>query len=206
LLGESPLAIVAHPSLAASSPLQLIELARQQGGKLSYGTPGNGTPMHFAAETFVAQSGISMLHIPYRGGAAALTDLLGGQIPLAVVGVPPAVPYAKSGKLRVIAVTGDKRSPALPDVPAVAELAGFAGYRFTNWMGLYAPARTPQQLIAELAATAARILREPQTREKLMAQGVEPVGNSPTEFGAFIRAERERYSRIAKQRNIRGDV
>ncbi len=116
------------------------------------------------------------------------------------------VPYAKSGRLRALAVTGSKRSVALPEVPAVAELPGFAGYRFTNWMGLYAPARTPQPVIERLAASVAAILREPQTREKLLAQGIAPVGNSSKEFAAFIRAERERYSRIAKEKNIRGDV
>ena len=206
LLGESPLVIAAHPSVAAASLQELIALAKRQPNRLSYGTPGNGTPMHFAAEAFVVGAGISMLHVPYRGGAAAVSDLLGGQIPLAVIGIPPVVPYAKSGRLRALAVTGSKRSVALPEVPAVAELPGFAGYRFTNWMGLYAPAHTPQPVIERLAASVAAILREPQTREKLLAQGIDPVGNSSKEFAAFIRAERERYSRIAKEKNIRGDV
>jgi len=206
LLGESPLVIAAHPSVPAASLAELVALAKQQPGRLAYGTPGSGTPMHFAAEAFVAGAQISMVHVPYRGGAAAVSDLLGGQVPLAVVGIPPVVPYAKSGRLRVLAVTGGKRSIALPDVPAVSELAGFAGYRFTNWMGLYVPAHTPQPIVDRLSASIAAILREPQTREKLLSQGIEPAGTSPSEFAAFIKAERERYSRIAKEKNIRGDV
>ena len=203
LIGETPLVIVAHPSVAVRSLQDVFALAKKQPGKLSYGTPGNGSTMHFAGESLNAIAGISIMHVPYRGAAPAVADLLGGQVPLGIVGMPPTVPHAKSGRLRVLAVTSSERSMAMPDVPAVAELAGFAGYRFTNWMGIFVPAKTPQQTVERLARQMAQIVRETQTSEKLLSQGVKPVGNSPSEFVAFLEDERGRYSKIAKERNIR---
>jgi tripartite-type tricarboxylate transporter receptor subunit TctC len=202
LIGETPLVIAAHPSVAARSLQEVFALAKKQPGKLSYGTPGNGSTMHFAGESLNAIAGISIMHVPYRGAAPAVADLLGGQVPLGIVGMPPTVPHAKSGRLRVLAVTSSERSVAMPDVPAVAELAGFAGYRFTNWMGVFVPAKTPQQAVERLALQMAQIVRETQTSEKLLSQGVKPVGNSPSEFVAFLEDERRRYSKIAKERNI----
>ena len=202
LIGETPLVIVAHPSVAVRSLQDVFALAKKQPGKLSYGTPGNGSTMHFAGESLNAIAGISIMHVPYRGAAPAVADLLGGQVPLGIVGMPPTVPHAKSGRLRVLAVTSSERSMAMPDVPAVAELAGFAGYRFTNWMGIFVPAKTPQQTVERLARQMAQIVRETQTSEKLLSQGVKPVGNSPSEFVAFLEDERGRYSKIARERNI----
>ncbi len=205
LIGETPLVIAAHPSVAAKSLQEVIALAKKQPGKLSYGTPGSGSTMHFAGESLNAIAGISITHVPYRGAAPAVTDLLGGQVPLGIVGMPPTVPHAKSGRLRVLAVTSSGRSAAMPDVPAVAELAGFTGYRFTNWMGMFAPAKTPQPAVERLALQMAQIVREPQTSEKLLSQGVNPVGNSPSEFVAFLKDERGRYSKIAKERHIHAE-
>ena len=202
LIGETPLVIAAHPSVAARSLQEVFALAKKQPGKLSYGTPGNGSTMHFAGESLNAIAGISIMHVPYRGAAPAVADLLGGQVPLGIVGMPPTVPHAKSGRLRVLAVTSSERSVAMPDVPAVAELAGFTGYRFTNWMGIFVPAKTPQQTVERLARQMAQIVRETQTSEKLLSQGVKPVGNSPSEFVAFLEDERGRYSKIARERNI----
>jgi tripartite-type tricarboxylate transporter receptor subunit TctC len=203
LIGETPLVIAAHPSLAAQTIQEFIALAKKSPGKFSYGTPGGGTPMHFAGESLTALAGIDIVHVPYRGAAPAVTDLLGGQVPIAIVGMPPVVPHAKSGKLRVLAVTSAKRSAAMPEVPAMAELPGFAGYRFTNWMGVFVPAKTPQAAIDKLAAAIAKIVREPAVKEKLLSQGVEPVGSSPAEFGDFLQAERQSYTKIAKERGIR---
>src|SRR5882672_502028 len=205
LIGETPLVIAAHPSVAARSLQEVFALAKKQPGKLSYGTPGNGSTMHFAGESLNAIAGISIMHVPYRGAAPAVADLLGGQVPLGIVGMPPTVPHAKSGRLRVLAVTSSERSVAMPDVPAVAELAGFTAYRFTNWMGIFVPAKTPQQAVERLALQMARIVRETQTSEKLLSQGVKPVGNSPSEFVAFLEDERRRYSKIAKERNIHAE-
>ncbi len=203
LIGETPLVIAAHPSLAAKTIQEFIALAKKSPGKFSYGTPGAGSTMNFAGESLNALAGINMVHVPYRGAEPAVTDLLGGQIPIAIVGMPPGGQLAKSGKLRVLAVTSAKRSAAMPEVPAMAELPGFAGYRFTNWMGVFVPAKTPQAVIDKLAAAIAKIVREPTVKERLLSQGVEPVGSSPAEFGAFLEAERQRYTEIAKERGIR---
>lgn len=205
LIGETPLVIAAHPSLSAKTIQELIGLAKSQPGKLSYATPGGGSSMHFAGESLNAIAGISMTHVPYRGAAPAVTDVLGGQVPVGIVGMPPTVQYAKSGRLRILAVTSAKRSPTMPDVPAMAELPGFAGYRFTNWMGVYVPARTSQTVVGRLAAQVAEIVREPATRDKLLASGVEPVGGTPGEFVDFLKAERQTYAKVANERGIHAD-
>ena len=203
LIGETPLVIAAHPSLPAKTLPEFLALAKASPGKYSYGTPGTGSSMQFAGESLNALAGISVVHVPYRGAAPVVTDLLGGQVPVGIVGMPPTVPHAKSGKLRILAVTSEKRSSAMPDVPAVAELPGMKGYRFTNWMGVYVPAKTPQAVIDRLAAEIAKIVREPAMREKLLSQGVEPVGDTTAEFAVFLKTEFDTYSKIAKDRNIR---
>jgi tripartite-type tricarboxylate transporter receptor subunit TctC len=205
LIGETPLVIAAHPSLPAKTLQEFIALAKAAPGKYSYGTPGGGSSMHYAGESINAVGKIDMQHVPYRGAAPAVADLLGGQVPIGIVGMPPTVPYAKSGKLRILAVTSAKRSAAMPDVPAVAELPGFAGYRFTNWMGVYVPAKTPQAVIDKLAAVIGQVVREPAMKEKLLSQGVEPVGGSPADFAAFLKTERQTYSKIAEERGIRAE-
>ena len=203
LIGETPLVIAAHPSLPAKSLQEFIALAKAAPAKYSYGTPGAGSSMQFAGESLNALAGISVVHVPYRGAAPVVTDLLGGQVPVGIVGMPPTVPHAKSGKLRILAVTSEKRSAAMPEVAAVAELPGMQGYRFTNWMGVYMPARSPQPVIDRLAAEIGKIVREPAMREKLLSQGVEPVGSTTAEFTGFLKAEFDTYSKIAKDRNIR---
>ena len=203
LIGETPLVIAAHPSVPAKNLAEFIALAKAAPGKYAYGSPGTGSSMQFAGESLNALAGISVLHVPYRGAAPVVTDLLGGQVPIGIVGMPPTVPHAKSGKLRILAVTSDKRSSAMPEVAAVAELPGMKGYRFTNWMGVYVAAKTPQPIIERLASELARIVREPAVREKLLSQGVEPVGDTTAEFGAFLRSESDAYSKVARERNIR---
>ena len=203
LIGETPLVLVTYPGYPAGALAEAIALAKKEPGKHAYGSPGNGSTMHFAGESLNAQAGIDLLHIPYKGAAPAINDLLGGQVPMAIVGMPPVVPHAKAGKLRVLAVTSEKRSSTMPDVPAIAELPGFKGYRFTNWMGVYVPAKTPPQVIERLASTLGKIVREPAIRQRLLSQGVEPIGNSTTEFAAFLDAERATYGRIARERGIR---
>jgi tripartite-type tricarboxylate transporter receptor subunit TctC len=205
LIGETPLVIAAHPSLPAKNIQEFITLAKAAPGKYSYGTPGTGSTMHYAGESLNALGHLDIQHVPYRGAAPAVADLLGGQVPLGIVGMPPTVPFAKSGKLRILAVTSAKRSAAMPDVPAVAELPGFADYRFTNWMGMYVPAKTPQALVDKLAATIDQIVHEPAMKAKLLLQGVEPAGGTSADFAAFLKTERETYSRIGKERGIRAE-
>lgn len=205
LVGETPLVIFAHPSVAARDLKELIAQAKREPGKLSYASPGNGSTMHFAGESLNGLAGVDILHIPYKGAAPAVSDVLGGQVPLGIVGMPPTVQHAKSGKLRILAVTSDKRSEAMPDVPAAHEVPGLQGYRFTNWMGLFAPAGTPAPVVERLSAEIARLVKEPGVREKLLSQGVDPAGLNPAEFTAFMRSESERYGTIAKARRIRAE-
>lgn len=202
LAGETPLALAVHPSLPANDLPALI--AQLKGGtKLSYGTPGAGSSMHFAGESLNQLAGTAMLHVPYRGAAPAVNDLLGNQVPIAITGMPPLVPHAKAGKLRILAVTTVKRSSALPDVPAVAELPGMQGFHFSNWMGLFAPAGTPQAIVEKLGPMVAQIVREPAVREALLGAGVEPAGLVTRDFDAFLASERQRYQAIAAARGIR---
>jgi len=203
LIGETPLVIIAHPSIPVKNISEFITLAKVNPGKYSYGTPGNGSSMQFAGESLNAIAGIDVLHIPYKGAAPALADALGGQIPLAIVGMPPTIAHAKTGKITILAVTSEKRSSAMPDVMTIAELPGMKAYRFTNWMGLFAPSKTSPDILSKLAMTTAKIVREPSIREKLLSLGVEPIGNSPKEFSDFLKQEHSTYSKIAVERNIK---
>ncbi len=205
LIGETPLAIAIHPAVPAKNIQELLALAKRSPGKLSYGMPGSGSSMQFAGESLKAIAGVFIVHIPYRGAAPAVADVLGGQVQIAIVGMPPVVGHHKSGKLRIVAVTSEKRSAATPDIPAMAELPGFAGYHFTNWQGVYAAAKTPKAVIDRMAAEIASVVREPAMRERLLAAGVDPLGLGPAEFTAFLARERNTYGRIAKARNIRAD-
>lgn len=203
LAGETPLVLVTHPSTPGKDLASFAAYAKSNPGKLSYGTPGNGSSMQFAGESFKAGSGAFILHIPYRGAAPAVNDVLGNQISMAIVGMPPVVPHAKSGKLRVLAVTTPKRSALMPEVPAVAEMPGMQNFRFSNWMGVFAPARTPAPVLERLSLEIARMMQEPATRERLLAAGVEPLGLIGKEFETFLAEERKRYGAIARERGIK---
>ena len=202
LVGDTPLVIVAHPSIPGNSIKEFAAYAKANPGKLSYATPGNGSSMHFAGESLKGSLGIFMTHIPYRGAAPAINDALGNQVGVAIVGMPPIVAHVKSGKLKALAVTTSKRSAAMPSVPSVSELPGMQNYQFTNWMGLFAPANTPPAIVQRLAGDIARIVKEPAIRERLAGGGVDALGLQGAEFAAFLDAERTRYKTIAKERNI----
>lgn len=203
LAGETPLVLVAHPSLPAKTLQEFVSYAKANPGKLSYGTPGNGSSMHFAGESLKASTGAFMVHIPYRGAAPAMNDVLGNQVGVVIVGMPPTVAHVKANRLRALAVTTAKRSSVMPDVPSVTELPGLKNYSFTNWMGVFAPAKTPAAIVDRLGAEIAKIVKEPATRDKLLAAGVEPMGLAGAEFTAFLTAERNRYKTIAKERAIK---
>jgi len=205
VIGETPLAIAVHPSVPAKTIQELLAYAKANPGKLSYGTPGSGSTMHFAGESLKAIAGIFIVHIPYRGAGPAVADLLGGQVPAGIMGLPPVVAPHKTGKLRILAVTSEKRSGTLPDVPAMAELPGFAGYNFTNWTGVFMAAKTPPGVIARLAAEIGKIVKEPAIRDKLISAGVDPLGLPTVEVVKFLAREKETYAKIAKARNIKAD-
>ena len=205
IIGDTPLAIVVHPSVPAKSIRELLDYAKKNPGKLSYATPGSGSSMHFAGESLKQLGGLFIVHIPYRGAAPAVSDLLGGQVPMGIVGMPPVVNPHKAGKLRIVAVTSEKRSAATPDIPALAELPGYAGYGFTNWTGVFMAAKTPPAVIERLSAEIGRIVKEPAVREKLLGAGVDPLGLSTADAVRFFAREKATYSKIAKARNIKAD-
>jgi tripartite-type tricarboxylate transporter receptor subunit TctC len=205
VIGETPLAIAIHPSVPARTIQELLVYAKANPGKLSYGTPGSGSSMHFAGESLKALGGIFIVHIPYRGAGPAIADLLGGQVPMGIAGLPPVVGPHKAGKIHILAVTSSKRSGALPDIPAMAELPGFAGYNFTNWTGVFMAAKTPPAVIERLAAEIGRAVQDPAVKEKLIGAGVDPLGLSTPDFVKFLAREKETYSRISKARNIKAD-
>jgi len=191
--------IVGHPSVKANTLRELIELAKREPGKLTFGSPGTATPQHLAGELFKQQAGgLDIQHVPYRGGGQLITDLVGGQIPLGLIGLPPTLPHIRAGKLKVFAVTARKRSPSLPDVPTVEE-AGLVGYETVQWFGPVAPAGTPRPVIERLFAEFTKALRNPVVVERLGAAGLEVAPSaSPEAYGQFIRAEYERWPAIVK--------
>jgi tripartite-type tricarboxylate transporter receptor subunit TctC len=205
VIGDTPLAIAVHPKVGAGSIKELLDYARRNPGRLSYGTPGSGSAMHFAGESLKALAGIFIVHIPYRGAAPAVADLLGGQVELGIVGMPPVMGPHKAGRIRIVAVTSEKRSAATPDIPAMAELPGFAGYSFTNWTGVFMAAKTPPAVIERLSAEIGRIVKEPAVRDKLLAAGVEPLGLSTADAVKFFAREKATYTRIAKTRNVQAN-
>jgi tripartite-type tricarboxylate transporter receptor subunit TctC len=205
VIGETPLAVAVHPSVPVKTIQEFLAYAKANPGKLSYGTPGSGSSMHFAGESMKAIAGIFIVHIPYRGAGPAVADLLGGQVPVGIAGLPPVVGPHKAGKIHILAVTSARRSGTLPDVPAMAELPGFAGYNFTNWTGVFMAAKTPPAVVERLAAEIGRAVQEPSLKEKLIAAGVDPLGLSTPDFVKFLAREKETYSKVAKARNIRAD-
>jgi tripartite-type tricarboxylate transporter receptor subunit TctC len=205
VIGETPLAIAVHPSVPVKTPKELIAYAKSHPGKLSYGTPGSGSSMHFAGESLKAIAGIFIVHIPYRGAGPAVSDLLGGQVQLGIVGMPPVVGPHKAGKIHIVAVTSEKRSAATPDIPAMAELPGFSGYNFTNWTGVFMAAKTPPAVIERLAAEIGKVVKEPAVRDKLLAAGVDPLGLGTADAVKFFAREKETYSKIARLRGLKAD-
>ncbi|MFY9315352.1 MAG: tripartite tricarboxylate transporter substrate binding protein [Burkholderiales bacterium] len=205
VIGDTPLAIAVHPSVPVKTAQELLAYAKSNPGKLSYGTPGSGSSMHFAGESLKAIAGIFIVHIPYRGAGPAVADLLGGQVPMGIMGMPPVVGPHKAGKIRIVAVTSEKRSSATPDIPAMAELPGFAGYSFTNWTGVFVAAKTPPAAIERLATEIGRIVKEPAVRDKLVAAGVDPLGLSTADAVKFFAREKATYLKIAKTRNVKAD-
>ena len=204
LLTHSAFLLIAHPSLPANTIGELIALAKARPGTLSYGSSGSGSMPHLAGEYLKILARISLTHIPYKGAAPSLTDVLGGQIPLAFVGPPPALPHIKSGKIKVLAVTGSKRAAALPQVPTVAE-AGFRDYDVAAWYGFFAPAKTPRAIVDRLNRELRTILGMMEVRERLSVLGLEPVGSTPSEHAAHLEAELARWTPVVKFAGLRID-
>ena len=200
----SPLLLAVHPGVPAKTVAELIELVKRKPGQYLYGSPGNGTPPHMAAELFKRTAKIELTHVPYKGGAAALLDLAGGRLTYTFDAVALQVPHVKTGKIRALGVTSGKRIATLPDVPTVAE-SGLPQYEYWSWMGLAAPAGTPREIVAQLNAVMAKILKTAEARDWFAEQGGEPVGDTPEEFAAFVKREHARWGPIIRDAGIRAD-
>ncbi len=204
LLAASPFVLVVHPSVPVKSVKELIALAKAQPGKLNYASAGNGTNLHVAAELFKTLTKTNIVHVPYKGGGPALAAMLGGEADLSFLGVVPATPYIKAGKMRGLATTGTKRTPVLPELPTVAE-SGVKGYEFASWYGVLAPAGTPASVINTLNAQITKALRSSDLGERFTREGAEIIASSPAQFGAHLKSELVRWARVAKEAGLHAD-
>src|SRR5262249_14792135 len=202
LLARAPLILVVHPSVPAPTFAEFVAYARKNPGKLNFASNGNGSSAQLAAVMFDSMAGADMVHVPYRGLAPALTDLLSGQVQLMFSSVVAILPHIKAGKLRALAVTGEKRLTSLPDVPTVAE-SGFPRFEASSWYGILAPAGTPREIVTRLNTEFRKALEQPEVRKTLLGDGAEPVGGTPEEFAAFIRSEKERMGKLIRDAKIR---
>lgn len=205
LITTSENVLVLHPSVPATSVKELIAYAKAHPRKLNYGSSGNGTTSHLGGAMFASMTGIEMTHVPYKGSAPMLTDLLAGQLQLSFSSVPTALPHIKSGRLRALAVTLLARSSVLPELPTMQEAAGLKGFEISLWQGIVAPAATPRAIVAKLHQQITASLRTPELKNKLTAQGLDAVGNTPEQFAAYIRGEIDKWTRVVKTSNARVD-
>jgi tripartite-type tricarboxylate transporter receptor subunit TctC len=203
-LNDATLVLAAHPSLGAKTLPELVALSQSRPGGLQFGSSGAGTTTHLAGELLALRTGMRLTHVPYKGGGQAVTDVVGGQIPLIFTVLPTIAPFVGSGKLEAVVVAGAERSRVLPNVPTAAE-SGAPGYAVASWYGLFAPARTPQPIVEKLQRAVAAVLAQPEIREKYARGGFEAVGNTPAEFGAQVKADLARWGQVVKEANIRLD-
>jgi tripartite-type tricarboxylate transporter receptor subunit TctC len=201
---RSPNILVVHPSVAVTSVRELIALAKAKPGELNYASSGNGTSAHLAAELFKAMAGVNILHVPYKGTAPALSDLIGGQVQLMFSSTPPLAPHIKSGKLRALAVSTPEPSALAPSLPTIAA-SGLPGYESVPVTGIFVPAGTPAPVIARLNQEIARFLKTPESRDKFLSIGSEAVGSAPEELAARMKADTVRLTKLIKDGGIRAD-
>lgn len=204
LVGRVPVVIAANANAPYASVASLIASAKTKPGSIAFATPGNGSTPHMAVELFERAAGISLLHVPYRGGSQAITDVIGGQVPLIAVNALEVQPHVRSGKLKVLAVLSPNRSAIFPDVPTIAE-SGFPGFEASVWYGLVAPAATPKPIVARLHAEVQKALQSKEVRERMTAVGGEVIPGTAEQFGALIHSERLRYEKLVREANIKPD-
>jgi tripartite-type tricarboxylate transporter receptor subunit TctC len=201
-IATSPGILVVHPALPVKSVRDLIALARSKPGQLNYASAGNGTPPHLAGELFKTMARVDMVHVPYKGNVPAFADMLAGLVSLSFPSMPSAVPHVKSGRLRALGLTTAKRSPAAPEIPTIAE-SGLPGYESTSWYGMLAPARTPPAVVTRLHEVIVSVLGSADMKEKLAAQGLDAVGNTPREFEGVIKSEITKWAKVIKASGAR---
>lgn len=204
-LADVPLVLVVNPQTPAQTVKELIAWVKNSKSPINFASSGNATAPHLAGEAFKVATGIeNMQHVPYKGSSPALTDLLSGQVQMMFDSLPSSQPFIKSGALKAIAVTTQRRSTALPNVPTIAE-SGLASFNFSTWYGMWAPKSTPQPIVQKLSTEIAQITRLPDVRERFLALGAEPVGNTAEEFAAFTKSELNKWARVVKQSGARVD-
>ena len=204
LVMEADGLLVLHPSVPAKSVKELIALARSRPGQLTYASAGNGTAGHLAGELFKIMANVDMVHIPYKGNVPAITDLIGGQTSMLFATMPTVLPQVQAGRLRALAVTGAARSPAAPELPTIAESA-LPGFDVTNWIGIFAPAATPREIVLKLNGEANRTMQMPEIRSRLTSEGARFTAKTPEEFAAFVKAEIAKWAKVVKSAGIRVD-
>jgi len=197
LIAEAPLLVVVHPSLPARSLKELVALAKARPGQINFASNGNGSSSHMGAELFIMLTGVKMAHIPYKGVSPALIDLISGEVPLSFASAAGILPQVKAGKLRALAMTGSKRSAAIPDIPTVAE-AGVRGAETGSWYGVVMPAGSPKEAINRVSQIIQETVKSPDVTKRLVDEAVIPVGNTPEQFSAHIKGELARWARVVK--------
>jgi tripartite-type tricarboxylate transporter receptor subunit TctC len=204
LVGRVPVVIAANPKAPYNNIKELIAAAKAKPNGVAFASPGNGSTPHMAAELFARAAGVDLLHVPYKGGAQAITDVIGGQVPLLAMNALEVKPQAESGKLKVLAVLSPQRSPIFPDVPTIAE-SGFKGFEASVWYALMAPARTPPAVLDKLHAEVQKALGSAEVRERMTAVGGEVIPGSRQSLAALLHSERQRYEKLVKEANIKAD-
>ncbi len=202
LIATTTYVLSVHPSMPVNSVKELVAMGKAKPGTFTFASPGAGTPNHLSGEMFKAATGIDMQHVPYKGSAPAMTDVMGGQITMTFENIAPSLPHIKAGKMKALGITAPKRSTLLPDVPTIAE-SGFPGFQAVGWFGVLAPRGTPAPVIAQLNGEIVRLLKLPDVRERLLSLGVEIHGSTPEEFDAFGRAEIDKWAKVIKAANVR---
>lgn len=204
LIAGVPHMLVVNPAVPAKNVKELIALAKQKPGKLTYASAGVGSPFQIAAELFKQKAGVNILHIPYKGGGPAVADVIGDHVNMTFANLLAVLPQVKAGRVRALAVTSAKRSSAAPDIPTMAE-AGLPGYDFTSWFGAFAPAGTPRPIVNKLNAAIVKALKAPEVSAQLSQQGADLVASSPEEFDAYLKSETEKWSKVIKAAGIRAN-
>ena len=205
MVASLPQIITAHPSQPFNDLAGLVAYAKANPGKINFASVGNGSPSHIAGELLKSKAGIDMVHVPYKGGGPAVTAALGGEVQILVVSIPPALQQVKAGKLKALAVTTLKRTPAAPDIPTVAEALNIPDYEVDSWYAIFAPAKTPPPIIARLQSEVAKVVQLPEIREKLLLQGSAGVSSTGPELDKIVRDELVKWSAVAKASKIKVD-
>jgi len=203
-VAESQNLVVVHPSFPPRSVKELVAFSKKRPGDINFASSGTGTTVHLSAELFQYMTGVKWVHIPYKGGGPAVTELLAGQTSIMFSNVPTVIQYARDGRLRALAVTGARRTPAAPDIPTVAE-SGVPGYEVTTWYGVSAPARVPRPILDRLNAEIVRAVKSPDVGERLRLSGADPVGSTPEEYTAVVQNEIAKWAKVIAAAGIRGE-